>query len=245
VVPSTFRTDWSLAPEVLLPLAAVLALGLRPGTSFRRRTLLLSGWMLLALALVSPLCRLAAATASGHMAQHAILVALAPPLLVLGLHGARKERVQPLGMAAVSALYAAAIWLAHAPLIYEVALADPVAHLLTLGLLAGAGAMFWDHVLRRARAGDAILALFLAMLHTGMLGALLTFAPQPWYPVFAGRTEPWGLSPLEDQQLAGLLMCVPMSGVYLGVAIAMLGRALGGLAAAPPGPMAHPDQRSW
>lgn len=235
--PSAIWTDWSLAPEVVLPLAAALALGFRHREqAWPRRALFLAGWLLLAVALVSPLCRLAASSASAHMAQHAILVALAPPLLVLGLtRGRRDARSTWPGLPAVSLAYGAAIWLAHAPRVYEAALDGPAAHLLLLAVLLGSGLLFWDQVLRRARAGEAILALFLAMVHTGLLGALLTFAPRPWYPVFAGRVEAWGLSPLEDQQLAGLLMWVPMGGVYLAVALALLARVLARLENDPAG----------
>ena len=68
---------------------------------------------------------------------------------------------------------------------------------------------------RAARAGPALGASFATLMHGGLLGALITLAPYPLYAWYHGRTELWGLSALEDQQLAGLLMWVPMGIVYL------------------------------
>lgn len=224
VRPETFWSAWSLAPSVLLPLLAALLLVRHSGG--RERALFLLGWLLLAVALVSPLCRLAAATASGHMLQHVILVALAPPLLVLGLPAGRWRRHLP-GPLAASILYAAAVWLSHAPPIYEATLLGPALHLGLLGLLAAAGLAFWSSALLAApTVGHAALMAFAAMTHTTLLGALLALSPEPWYPLFAGRTEAWGLTPLEDQQLAGLIMWVPMAGVYLLAALAGLAKVL-------------------
>ncbi|HEV2895702.1 MAG TPA: cytochrome c oxidase assembly protein, partial [Actinomycetota bacterium] len=54
------------------------------------------------------------------------------------------------------------------------------------------------------------------------LSVLLTFARTPWYSSYATTTAPWGLDPLTDQQLAGVLMWVPAGGMYLAVALALL-----------------------
>lgn len=51
-------------------------------------------------------------------------------------------------------------------------------------------------------------------MHTALLGALLTFAPRPWYPAYAATTGAWHLTPLEDQQLGGLIMWVPAGLIY-------------------------------
>jgi putative membrane protein len=255
VEPGPFLIDWSLAPAVTLPLAAALVLYVHgawrgaksgAGPSAGQTGCFIGGWVLLAIAIVSPLCRLAAASASGHMVQHALLMALAPPLLVLGAPFATmrlalaptqsplesvERRESGAGVGGISLLYGAVIWLAHAPLVYEATLMDPLLHLLALAGLLGTGLYYWHVVLIRCSTGGAMLALFFAMLHTGLLGALLTLAASPWYPVFAGRTAAWGLTALEDQQLAGLLMWVPMGGVYLAAALTILGRTLGRLAA--------------
>ena len=63
--------------------------------------------------------------------------------------------------------------------------------------------------------------MFTTALHSSLLGALLTFAPTPWYPAYAHTTAAWGLTPLEDQQLGGLVMWIPAGVVYLLAALAL------------------------
>ena len=58
-------------------------------------------------------------------------------------------------------------------------------------------------------------------LHSGLLGALLTFANSVWYPAYADRTTAWGLTPLEDQQIGGLIMWIPAGLVYVAAALAL------------------------
>jgi cytochrome c oxidase assembly factor CtaG len=53
------------------------------------------------------------------------------------------------------------------------------------------------------------------VIQSGALGVLLTFAPRPWYTAYAGSTAAWGLTPLDDQRLAGLIMWLPAGAVYL------------------------------
>ena len=96
------------------------------------------------------------------------------------------------------------------------------------GVLAGAvglrraflvtALLFWWSLLRRSP-GAAAGGLVLTMLHTSLLGALLALAPRVLYPAQTAAARLWGLSPLEDQQLAGLLMWVPAGTVYAGAAL--------------------------
>jgi putative membrane protein len=67
----------------------------------------------------------------------------------------------------------------------------------------------------------AVFYLFATAMHSGALGALLTFAPSPWYPAYEGATAAWGLTPLEDQQLAGLIMWIPAGLSYLVAGLAL------------------------
>jgi len=59
-----------------------------------------------------------------------------------------------------------------------------------------------------------VLYVFTTAVHTSILGALLTFAPSPWYPAYGQATQRWGLTPLQDQQIGGLIMWVPAGLVY-------------------------------
>jgi putative membrane protein len=207
------------------------------------------GCLAVAIALISPLDALAAELASAHMVQHMLLIAVAPPLLAQGTplrtlfwglaKGARRPAgrlIQAIGRVgapltgpiAASSIHGIVIWGWHAPALYAAALADPVVHAIDHACLLGTGLLFWHTVLAK-RPGDrgfglGIVGLLATTIHTGMLGALMTFSHHPWYPELAGRTEIWGLTPLEDQQLAGLVMWVPMGFVYIGAAT-LLGAA--------------------
>jgi putative membrane protein len=200
------------------------------------------GWLTLVVALVSPLHRLGGTLFSAHMAQHELLMAVAAPLLVLGrplvpfvwawpiswrrtlgswaavapVRGAWELLTLPL---VAWTLHAAAIWLWHAPPLFEATLRSELIHTLQHLSFLGSGLLFWWALLRgrEGRIGRpaAVLYLFTTSLHTSLLGALLTFSSRLWYPLYASGTAPWGLTPLEDQQLAGLIMWVPAGLAYL------------------------------
>lgn len=131
-------------------------------------------------------------------------------------------------------LHTAALWAWHAPPLYQAALDVPLLHGAEHLSFLGTGLLFWWTVLapgpavvlpsrpRQTAYGLGALSIFALTLQSGLLGALMTFAPAPWYPAYTGRTAPWGLAPLEDQQLAGLLMWVPGGMVYAAVALVLL-----------------------
>ena len=75
--------------------------------------------------------------------------------------------------------------------------------------------------------GVAFIYVFTTALHTSLLGALMTFTPKVWYPIYEGRTAPWNLTPLEDQQLGGVIMWIPSGVVFVVVGLAMLGAWIG------------------
>ncbi len=218
----------------------------------RRAGWFFCGWVALALALLSPLDTLSGALFWVHMTQHEVLMLLAAPLLVLGrpvpaflwalpaalrtgLAGAARTR----GWSAVwHALtrpitawfaHAIALWGWHAPLLFQAALVNRTVHDLQHVTFLLTALLFWYALLsERAKEGQgaAIVYLFSTTVHSSVLGALITFAAHPWYPAYLHTTEAWGLTPLEDQQLGGLIMWVPASFVYVGVALVLLARWL-------------------
>ena len=100
-------------------------------------------------------------------------------------------------------------------------------HILQHGCFFGSAlAYWWTVVAGRAQnpTGTSIASLFTTMLHTSALGALLTFAPSPWYVADGARA--FGLSALEDQQLGGLIMWVPGGMAYIIVGLIVVGRWL-------------------
>jgi cytochrome c oxidase assembly factor CtaG len=67
--------------------------------------------------------------------------------------------------------------------------------------------------------GAAILYLSTTALHSGFLGAKLTFARQVWYPGYGTSVEAWGVAPLEDQQLGWLILWIPACTAYFFAAL--------------------------
>ena len=223
-----------------------------------------AGLATLAVALVSPLDAMGEALFSAHMVQHLLLVVVAAPLVVLGEPllatlwalpaGARRglgrwARTRPVRVAwrglrlpaVVWLLHVGTLWIWHAPRLFERALRHPAVHALEHATFFLPALLFWwlladRRARRRLGFGGSLLLLFAAALQSTVLGALITLAQRPWYLAYYDTTRPWGLSPLEDQQLAGLVMWVPAGFVYLAalaavVAAAMAGRAPRGRAA--------------
>jgi cytochrome c oxidase assembly factor CtaG len=123
------------------------------------------------------------------------------------------------------------VWVWHLPGLYDRAVDDVATHVLEhVSFLATALLFWWLLTDRRARrrlgVGGATLYLFTAALSDTLLGAALSFSRRPWYTAHWGTTAAWGLTPLEDQQLAGLLMWVPAGLVYLVALAPLLVRAL-------------------
>lgn len=215
----------------------------------RRQVLAFIGAMLaLVVALISPLDALSGALFSAHMLQHLFLMLVAAPLLVLSriplallwafprnwvrrsgqwIRQAewRTQTVQMLASPILAwVLFSLALWAWHAPSIYRAALELEPVHALEHAMLLVTAVLFWSVPLSAvgrnpARYAQAIPYLFLAGLHSGVLGALMTFSAAPWYPFYAGRVNSWGLTLLQDQQLAGLFMWLPGGAVFTGLTI--------------------------
>jgi putative membrane protein len=207
-----------------------------------------AGWLALALALVSPLHWLGERLFTAHMIEHEIMMTVAAPLIVLArpggaylwafpagwrraLGGVGRVRVlaavwrwltDPLG---ATVLHGFAIWAWHAPALFEAAVRIEAVHWLQhASFLVSALLFWWALVHGRARErgyGAAVFYLFATALHTGFLGILLTVARKPWYPVQTAFAAEWGLTPLEDQQLGGLIMWVPGGMAYFVAALAL------------------------
>jgi len=124
-------------------------------------------------------------------------------------------------------VFAATLWVWHAAGPYELALRNHLAHRVEHAMfLAAAVASWWAIVAaierRSDRAGTAVLVLFALSVQGSVLGALLTFARAPWYPSYGDRAAAWGLSAMEDQQLAGVIMWVPGGLGYLVAGLAAI-----------------------
>ncbi|MDB5324912.1 MAG: hypothetical protein JWM57_481 [Phycisphaerales bacterium] len=213
----------------------------------------LGGWLTLFIALVSPLHSWGSMLFSVHMTQHELLMLVAAPLLVLGrpvlpiLHALPRAWASELGAASNGQIWRAAwqvvtrpliawllhavvLWSWHAPVLFEATQESEWVHAAQhLSFLISALLFWWSLFHARASAsasGAAVLYLFTTALHSGFLGAMLTFARGVWYPIYGNSPAAWGLTPLEDQQLGGLIMWVPACSVYIVAALAALVRGM-------------------
>jgi putative membrane protein len=214
------------------------------GVPVWRALLFALGLAALFVALITPLDAAADASFAMHMAQHMLLVVVAAPLIALGrggivlltampaplrrpVAGIRHLRRIFASVPAATLLHGVTIWLWHVPGPYEAALASNPIHYAEHLTMFGTGVLFWWSILNAGRApplgyGAGVAALFLTMLHTGFLGILITLAPAPLYASYATAVPFWSLSPLEDQQLAGIVMLLPGGLAYLVGGLALL-----------------------
>lgn len=221
--PGELLERWNLDPFVLAALFG-LALAYRfRAIEVRRPGLFAAVLFILAALFVSPFCALTSALFSARVVHHVIIGLVLAPLLVACVPRITKSLGgSPMAWTAVQALV---FWLWHAPPIYAWALSSDGAYWLMQFSLTGSAVGFWA-ALRRAPAPTAIAALLASMVQMGLLGALITFSGAPLYAPHFATTLSWGFSPLEDQQLAGLIMWAPAAGLYLAAALALAGRWL-------------------
>jgi putative membrane protein len=243
---------WTIAPIVLLALAAYVAIYVWRWRSSRaeggpraapagKLVLWVTGVFCLFLALVSPIDRLGEQLASMHMVQHLLIADLAPICLTLALtkHILRPvtRRIQrleraagPFGHPAFGVVaYVGAMWMWHVPLLYEAALEHGSIHVLEHLTFAAAGLLYWWHLLSpsrsRLRLGGIGPVLYMAStkILVGFLGILLAFSPDVLFHVYEVGPDStrWGLSPLDDQRVAGLIMALEQS-IVMGIALAYL-----------------------
>ncbi|WP_374597021.1 cytochrome c oxidase assembly protein [Brevundimonas sp.] len=224
-LPSDFWTQWNLDPLLLIGLA-ILTAGLLHLTRSdgRARTLALGAILTLAVGFVSPLCALSSALFTARTLHHVLLVAVAAPLMACALPALRRH----IGLARAIGVFGFAIlfWAWHTPAGYALALSNDAAYWAMQLSLTGTAILFWMAV-RVSSGPAAVVALLITMVQTGLLGALLVFMPAAIYAPHRLTTSAWGLSPLEDQQLAGLIMWAPAAAVYLVAALTILGRWIG------------------
>jgi putative membrane protein len=209
-----------------------------------------AGWLVLAVALLSPIATVSEVLFSVHMTQHELLMLVAAPLLTLGrpvvpilmalplrrrvqLGAAIKSRLAAALLAPVTVfiLHAAALWAWHLPVLYEAAVRSDSIHLLQHMCFTGTACLFWWGILRgrygRLGYGAAVFYVFATSVHSAGLGALLTFAGRPLYSLYAARAHTHGADALADQQLAGLLMWIPAGVAFLVFGLAIFAAWLG------------------
>lgn len=229
-LPAELWSRWNFDP-ILLGVLVVLMIGHARHTGVLRpvginRTLarmyFIAGWTALTLGLISPICALSVALFSARVTQHMWLVLIAAPLLVLASSRRAKPRaawVPPFSPIAAAAVFAACLWFWHAPHPYALTFTSDLTYWLMHVTLIGSAILLW-----RSMAGESGLARvgagFLTFLQMGLLGALLTLAPRTLYVPHLLTAPLWNLSPLQDQQLGGLIMWIPAGFILVFAALA-------------------------
>ena len=252
VGPRDIWTAWNASLPLLLALILPTWLYLRGGARIARRTAPARRWhrrhrrtiafclgiLALIVALVSPLEAMGTTLQAAHMAQHMVLLMVAPPLLVLGTplvpillglpgawrrwlisqwsahHAIRRvwRTVTAPGTAIVVNI--AVLWGWHTPPMHDLAMRYGPIHVAEpLCFLASGWLLWWvalQPVGRRTVPYVIGIALLIATAaqHTA-LGLFLTFSAAPWYPDHAQASLRWGLTPLDDQHLSGVVMWIP------------------------------------
>lgn len=230
---------WNTDPVLIGALVVVAGLyawnGRGPAAPSRQqRAAFYVGWALVTAALVSPLCNISVALFSARISQHVVLTLVAAPLVALGDPGRvlasllparvrdRKGRSGRLPVLAAAG-FAATLWAWHLPGPYDLTLQSDLAYWAMHVTTFGSALMLWHALVSRVENVLSVLAASLATsVQMSLLGGLLTLAPRPLFAPHAGTTWPWGLSPLEDQQLGGVIMWVPGGLLFLLFGLAAL-----------------------
>lgn len=241
--PATPQAMWPPDPVsvgvTVVALAAVMLLvrlGHHRGApdDGRRRGAFALGASITAAAIASPLHGVADVLFAVHMGQHLLLVAAAAPLLVWGapavLARPRPSERRPswsLPLATVAMVVTFTMW--HAPVLYEAAVRHAPLHGVEHVTMSVAALGYWAAI-AAATSRNQDLAALGAIAVSGLpgvaLGALLALSADPWYAVHHPRSEAWGLGPLEDQQLGGMLMWVVGGAINLAAACLVVIRHL-------------------
>jgi putative membrane protein len=207
-----------------------------------------AGWLTVFGALCSPLHWYAEHLFSAHMVEHELLMAIAAPLFAVSrpigaflralpksfrsllsrmsrqswISGAWRGIVDPVS---ATVLHAIALWAWHAPALFEAAVESETYHRLQHLSFFVSALIFWWAIFRRpvATFGHGGMLVFATMAHMTLLGALLALSPHVMYPEQTQFAPEFGLTPLEDQELGGLIMWIPAGTIYAAVAMAMCG----------------------
>jgi cytochrome c oxidase assembly factor CtaG len=249
-VATPVDAGWTFAPVVSLALVGYVAVyALRWRTSRReggaraaggwRLASWVAGVLVLFVALISPVDRIGEQLASMHMVQHLLVADIAPILLTLGLTRwilrpatRRIHRIEraagPLAHPVFGVVaYVGVMWLWHVPALYDAALEHGWVHTLEHLSFAAAGLLYWWHLLApiptrlRLTGMGPIAYMFSTKILVGLLGIVLAFSPELLYDAYGTDGTRWGLSPLDDQHVAGLIMALEQS-IVMGIALAWL-----------------------
>jgi cytochrome c oxidase assembly factor CtaG len=208
-----------------------------------------SGWIAFMTAVAPPLDHASVLAFSAHMFQHELLMLVGAPLMVAGrplvpwlwalpavvrerAASGLQSRVWSRGWQMVTAplvacgLHALALWIWHAPALYEFAVLHEGVHAFQHATFVGTAVLFWWGLVYgrygRVAYGASALYVFVTMVHSGVLGAIFALSESPFYRVYRDRAAAAGVDPGADQQLAGLYMWIPAGFVLTAFGLALV-----------------------
>jgi putative membrane protein len=224
-LPGALLTRFNFDPLLIAALLVALLLLLRIAPTPRARRYAACGWGISVFAFVSPLCALSVALFAARVAQHMLLLLVAAPLIALALPSGSERHGRRRVWSACSGFFIA-LWFWHMPGPYDATFVSVACYWAMHLTLFGSAIWLWRELLQgeRAYAIDVLSAGVFTSMQMGLLGAVLTMAGRPLFFWHLATTQPWGLSPLEDQQLGGVLMWVPGIALFLWGALRTLDR---------------------
>jgi len=231
---TSFTLHWSTVIG-LVALAALYEVGGRVGKPGGRRLYFYAGLAVIFLSLNGWLHDLSDSYLfSAHMIQHLLLTLLVPPLLVVGtpgwmlrpllqrrpLRAVARALTQPKVCFAVFNIVLAT-W--HLPFMYNAAMANHPLHIVQHLMFIASAVMLWWPVmsqlpeLPRLSYPMQMLYLFLTTIPMSIVAVFITYSGNLLYPAYAATPRIWGLSPLDDQLLGGLIMWIPGGLIFFAV----------------------------
>jgi cytochrome c oxidase assembly factor CtaG len=227
-----YAWSWNAEALVVLGLTAAYLLALRRFPASGWRVVCFLGAMALLLAVsVTPVHALGMHfLLTVHLLQNVVLAEWAPLLVVLGIPSALAASiVRPRAIRALThPAVALPLWLAnymiwHLPWIYDSALENPNTLLhLEHAMYFTTGILMWRCVVQdephRLGSGTRAGYVFAAFVLGSPIGLVMALVPEPIYDFYVeAHHRVWGLDPLEDQQLAGMLMAFEQAVVFFAV----------------------------
>jgi len=218
-IPDSLWLRWNLDPVLIAALLAIASFHLSR-VAGRARTLAGVGWAVTALALISPLCALSVSLFSARVGQHMIMILIGAPLVAYALPAPPTIRGQAHGLWPVVAIFAALLWLWHMPAPYDATLHSDVVYWAMHISLYTSAVLLWRALMAFDKRPFALIgAGTFASMQMALLGAVLALAGHPMFVWHYITTAAWGISPLADQQLGGVLMWVPGGFLFLWLAL--------------------------
>ncbi|MDB6009701.1 MAG: hypothetical protein JWL65_1951 [Gammaproteobacteria bacterium] len=225
--PGELLGRFNLDPLLIGALFALTVIHVASGHDRRHRTYAACGWLTATIAFLSPLCALSVALFSARIAQHMILLLVAAPLIALGWPTRRPATDSEGRTVWVAAgVFMMALWGWHMPAPYDATFTSAVLYWTMHITLFGSGIVLWRELLNHPawRIAPVLIVGLLTSVQMGLLAAILTLARRPLFFPHLTTTQIWGLTPLQDQQLGGILMWVPGILLFLWAAIRSLRR---------------------